>query len=66
MAETIESVIKDTKVHTFEGGKYANDVRACIYELLSLNVGVLNIAPIIHCVLQCLVHKSVAVYQVMV
>jgi len=59
MAETLESVLTDTKIHAFEGGKYTNDVRACIYELLSLNVGVRNIAPIIRCVLKCLVHKSV-------
>ena len=59
MAETLESVLTDTKIHAFEGGKYTNNVRACIYELLSLNVGVCNIAPIIRCVLKCLVHKSV-------
>ena len=60
MAEAIESVLQDTQVHTFEGGKYTNDVRACMYELLSLNVGVRNVAPIIRCVLKCLVHKSVS------
>ena len=38
MEETIKSIMKDTEVHTFEGGKYTNDVRACIYELLSLKL----------------------------
>ena len=52
MTQTIESLIEDTKVQTFEDGRYTNDVRACIYELLSLNVAVWNIAPIINCVLQ--------------
>ena len=59
MAESLESVLADTEVHTFERGRYTNDVRACIYELLSLNVGVRNVAPIIRCVLRCLMHKSV-------
>ena len=60
MAETLESVLKDTEVHIFEGGRYTDNVRACIYELLSLNVGVRNVAPIIRYVLRCLVHKSVS------
>ena len=59
MTETIESIMQEIEVQAFEGGKYTNDVRACIYKLLSLNVGVRNVAPIIRCVLKCLVHKSV-------
>ncbi len=31
----------------FEGGKYTNDVRACCYELLSLNVGVNNVKTVV-------------------
>ena len=30
MAETLESVLKDTEVHTFEGGRYTDNFRACI------------------------------------
>ena len=60
MAETLESILQDTEVNTFEGGRYTDNVRACIYELLSLNVGVRNVAPIIRCVLRCLTHKSVS------
>ena len=60
MAETLESILKDTEVNTFEGGRYTDNVQACIYELLSLNVGVRNVAPIIRCVLRCLMHKSVS------
>ena len=60
MAETLQSILKDTEVRTFEGGRYTDNVRACIYELLSLNVGVHNIAPIIRCVLGYLMHKSVS------
>ena len=60
MAETLESVLKDTEVHTFKGCRYTDNIQACIYELLSLNVGVRNVALIICCVLRCLVHKSVS------
>lgn len=56
--ETIESILSCEEVATFEGGKYT-DFRACVYELLSLNVGVHNIAPIIRCVLRNMAHKSV-------
>ena len=59
MAETLESVLVDTEIYTFEGGRYTNNLCACIYEFLSLNVGVRNVGPIICCVLKCLVHKSV-------
>lgn len=47
------------EVVTFEGGKYTDDVRTCIYELLSLNVGVKNVAPIIRCVFKNIAHKSI-------
>ena len=52
MSETIESILHSDMISTFEGGKYTDDVRACVYELLSLNVGVSNIAPVIRCVLK--------------
>ena len=41
----------------YQVGEYTDDVRACIHELLSLNVGVSNIAPVIHCVLKNIAHK---------
>ena len=60
MADTLEFVLVDTEIHyTFEGGRYTNNICACIYELLSLNVGVHNVGLIICCALKCLVHKSV-------
>lgn len=58
--EHIESILSSEEITTFEGGKYTDDVRACVYELLSLNVGVRNIAPIIRCVLKSVAHRSVA------
>ena len=60
MSETIEYILHSDMISTFEGGKYTDDVRACVYELLSLNVGVSNIAPVIRCVLKSITHKSVA------
>ena len=48
----------NSEICTFEDGKYTDDVRACVYELLSLNVGIRNITPVILCVLKNMVHKS--------
>lgn len=51
--ETILSILGEPEIRTFE---YTDDVRACIYELLGLNVGV----RIIRCVLNNMAHKSVS------
>lgn len=51
--------ILSSEIVTFEGGKYTDSIRACVYELLSLNVGVKNIAPTIRCVMKNLAQKSV-------
>ena len=51
--------IMSSEIVTFEGGKYTDSIRACVYELLSLNVGVKNIAPTIRCVMKNLAQKSV-------
>lgn len=40
----------------FNGGKYCDDIRACCFELLSLNVGIRNVKPVINA---NLAHKSV-------
>ena len=58
--EAVQSVMSESDISTFENGKYTDDVRACVYELLSLNVGVCNVAPIIRCVLKSVAHKSVS------
>ena len=50
--ETVQSIMSDPEIITFENGKFTDDVRACIYELLSLNVGVKKIEPIVRCVLK--------------
>ena len=38
MSETLESILNSEEITTFESGRYTDDVRVCIYELLSLNV----------------------------
>ena len=57
--EELESIMSSDEIITFEGGKYTDDVRACVYELLSLNVGVRNVRSIIQSVLNNIAHKSV-------
>ncbi len=57
LKDKVDEVMSDNIV-TFEGGKYTNDVRACCYELLSLNVGVNNVRSVIESVLTNLVHKK--------
>ena len=39
------------KLIFYKDGKYTDSLRMCIMELLSYNVGILNVAPIIHSVL---------------
>lgn len=55
--EAVESLLDSEEVVTFENGKYRDDIRSCIYELLSLNVGI-NVSPIIKSVLKNVVHKT--------
>ena len=56
---TLESILSSEEMSTFEKGRYTDDMRMCIYELLSLNVGVCNVSQIIRCVLKNIAHKSV-------
>lgn len=58
MKDAVDSLL-EKEVTTFKDGKYTDDVRACIYELLSLNVGVRNVAPIIRCVFKNISHQSI-------
>lgn len=61
LKETIQDLVasNEESVVAFQGGKYVDNVRACCYELLSLNVGVRNIKPVIKTVLKNIAHKSV-------
>ena len=56
----LESIMtSEPEIITFQNGKYTDDIRAFVYELLSLNVGVKNIGPIIKCVINNITHKSI-------
>ena len=50
LMEKIEEIERQ-QVPTFQGRQYLNNVRQCCLELLSLNVGVKNIEPVIRSVL---------------
>ena len=48
LMEKIEEIERQ-QVPTFQGRQYLNNVWQCYVELLSLNVGVKNIEPVIRC-----------------
>ena len=52
-----EAMKSNHKLVTFCDCKYTGNVRACCYELLSLNVGVNNVVPIIKTALQSFTDK---------
>lgn len=62
LREKIQEVMSGTTsdlISTFDKGKYTDDVRACCYELLSLNVSVRNVKSVIESVLTNIAHKQV-------
>ena len=61
LQDTVEELIssEDIKLVTYQQGKYTDDVRACCYELLSLNVDVQNVKAVITTVLKNIAHKAV-------
>ena len=59
MKQELQDILSCEEISTFEGGKYTDSVHACVYELLSLNVGVKNIVPTIRCVIKNLTQTSV-------
>ena len=62
LKETVETILEDSPdlhVTTFQNGRYTDNIRACCYELLSLNVGIKRVAPIIMTVLKNLTDLSI-------
>ena len=59
LKEQVEVFLKSDDIISFEGGKYTDDIRACYYELMSMNVGLHNIEPIIRSVLNKIAHKTI-------
>ena len=57
----VEEIVDDSMktIVGFEKGKYTDNIRACCYELLSLNVGVKNVKPIINSVLNHIAKKEI-------
>ena len=49
----------DEMVRTFHKGAFTDDVRVCCLELLSMNVGIKNVDPVIRSVITNLVHRSI-------
>ena len=57
--DIVEELISTEDTVTYQQGKYTDDVRACCYELLSLNVGVQNVKAVITTILKNIAHKSI-------
>ena len=53
-------MISTTDITTFAQGKYTDDIRSCCYELLSLNIDVRNMKPVITFVLRNIAKKKVS------
>ena len=59
--ELVDDLMSSTsEISTFAHGKYTDDIRLCCYELLSLNVGINNIKPVITSVLKNIAQKTVS------
>lgn len=61
LRDAVEEIMAEAneRIKTFEKGKYTDNVRACCYELLSLNVGVRNVKAVIESVLANIAHRQV-------
>ena len=49
----------EEEIETFQKGRFSDDVRSCCYKLLSLNIGIRNVDPVIRTVLNFLANKSI-------
>lgn len=60
LCDTVDEIMMSNKdIITYQQGKYTDDIRACCYELLSLNVGVCSVKAVINSVLTNIMHKTV-------
>ena len=57
--EYLESILKDEKTQTFANGKYADEVRLTVMELLSMNVSINKVNAVIKVVLNRLAKKDI-------
>ena len=61
LKDKVQEIMMEVSERTvsFEGGKYTdNNIRACCFELLSLNVSVRNVKLVIESVLRNIAHKQ--------
>ena len=62
LRDTVQEVMSNVANYslvTFEKGKYTDDIRACCYELFSLNVGVRNVQAVIESVIKNIAHQEI-------
>ena len=59
LEDKLSELSTDEPVLTFYKGKFTDDVRTCCYELLSLNVGIRNVEPVIRSVMKHIVHQPI-------
>ena len=59
--EQVQCVLAEAhdKIVSFKDGRYTDEIRACCYELLSLNVGVKNVKSVIESVLRNVAHREI-------
>ena len=55
----LETLLNDEKIQTFADGKYSDDVRLTIMELLSMTVSLSKVNDVIRTVLSRLAHKYI-------
>ena len=55
----LETLLNDEKIQTFADGKYSDDVRLTIMELLSMNVSLSKVDDVIRTVLSRLAYKDI-------
>ena len=59
LQEKLSELSSEEQIETYCKGRFSDDVRTCCYELLSLNVGIRNVEPVIRSVMKNLVHQSI-------
>ena len=59
LQDVVDELMASNEDITFEKGRYTDSIRSCCYELLSLNVGIRNIRPVIKSVFSNIAKRSV-------
>ena len=61
LKDKVQDIVMENseRIVTFEGGKYTNNIRACCYKLLSLNVSVKNVKLVIEVFKEIYIKESI-------